>query len=319
MNRILVQTALLAFFAGVILAPLFIAMVKRMSYGQQIRDDGPRRHLKKAGTPTMGGMIFLLASLPAIFFYAPKSTSLYLAVFLMLGNGFIGFIDDYLKVVRKQSLGLKARSKILGQIMLVVIFYFFWQGMGLSTSLNVPFTNFVIPLGPLYLPFLLFFILGYTNAVNLTDGVDGLAAGTAILAFLSYVILASRLGDTGVAQFGAAMIGSVFAFLIFNLHPARVFMGDVGSLALGGALAAMAILTKAELHLLIIGGVFVIETLSVIMQVISFQLTGKRIFRMAPLHHHFELSGYSEWRVVTGFWAGGFLLAVVGLLQLGAL
>ncbi|MCR3921517.1 MAG: phospho-N-acetylmuramoyl-pentapeptide-transferase [Firmicutes bacterium] len=319
MNRSLVISAISTFLFGIVLAPIFISTVRRLAFGQQIREEGPRKHLQKAGTPTMGGVIFLIAFLPAVYLFAPKSISLYLAIFLMLGNGLLGFIDDYLKVVRKQSLGLKARSKLLGQIIIVVLFYWGWRSIGASTALMVPFTSYSIELGWLYLPFLLFFILGYTNAVNLTDGVDGLAAGTAILSLLAYMLVATMQGALGLAQFSATMIGAVFAFLVFNLHPARVFMGDVGSLALGGALAALAILTKTELYLLIIGGVFVIETFSVIIQVIAFQSTGKRVFRMSPLHHHYELGGYSEWRVVTGFWALGFILAVIGLLQLGAL
>ncbi|MCW3491237.1 phospho-N-acetylmuramoyl-pentapeptide-transferase [Dethiobacter alkaliphilus] len=319
MNQALFQTALIAFVAGIILGPLFINMFRRLQLGQQIREDGPRKHLKKAGTPTMGGVVFLLAIVPALILFAPAGMPLYLALILTLGNGLVGFIDDYLKVIRKQSLGLKARSKLLGQLLTVVVFYLLWQGLGESTALSVPFTDFSVELGAWYLPFLIFFVIGTTNAVNLTDGIDGLASGTAILALFSYTILATVMGLAGLAQFGAAMIGAVFAFLIYNFHPARVFMGDVGSLALGGALAAMAILTKAELYLVIIGGVFVIETLSVIIQVIVFKLTGNRVFRMSPLHHHYELGGHSEWRVVTGFWGLGFLFAVIGLLQLGAL
>jgi phospho-N-acetylmuramoyl-pentapeptide-transferase len=319
MNKEYVQTALLAFVTGVVLAPLFIRAFRQLHFGQQIREDGPRKHLKKAGTPTMGGVIFLLAFLPAVLLFAPKSVPLYLTVLLTLGSGLIGFIDDYLKVVRKRSLGLKARSKLLGQLITVLIFFAVWRTLGESTALSVPFTQTSIELGHWYLVFLIFFVIGTTNAVNLTDGIDGLAAGTAILAFLTFTILATVQGAQGVAQFGAAMIGAVFAFLIYNFHPARVFMGDVGSLALGGALSAMAVLTKTELYLVIIGGVFVLETLSVIIQVIFFKITGKRVFRMSPLHHHYELGGHSEWRVVTGFWALGFLFAVAGLLQLGAL
>ncbi|MBS3886249.1 MAG: phospho-N-acetylmuramoyl-pentapeptide-transferase [Dethiobacter sp.] len=320
MNQVLTQTALLAFLAGIILAPLFIRLFRQLDLGQQIREDGPRKHFKKAGTPTMGGVIFLLAFLPPVLIFAPQTLPLYLAVLMTLGNGLVGFFDDYLKVVRKQSLGLKARSKLLGQLLLVVLFFIAWRGLGGDTTLEIPFTIAVVDLGGIgYFFFLVLFFLGTTNAVNLTDGIDGLAAGTAILAFLAYTILAGAQESVALAQFGAAMIGGVFAFLIYNLHPARVFMGDVGSLALGGALASMAVLTKTELYLVIIGGVFVLETLSVIIQVIFFKLTGKRVFRMSPLHHHYELGGHGEWRVVTGFWAVGFLFAVVGLLELGAL
>lgn len=320
MSQALTQTALAAFAAGIVMAPLFIRFLRQLDLGQQIREDGPRKHLEKAGTPTMGGVIFLAAFLPAVLIFAPQTIPLYLAVLMTLGNGMVGFVDDYLKVVRKRSLGLKARSKLLGQFLLVAVFYFAWQRLGGSTALEIPFVGITVELGQGgYFLFLVLFFIGTTNAVNLTDGIDGLAAGTAILAFLAYTILAGAQESTSVAQFGAAMIGAVFAFLIYNLHPARVFMGDVGSLALGGALATMAVLTKTELYLVIIGGVFVLETLSVIIQVIFFKLTGKRVFRMSPLHHHYELGGHGEWRVVTGFWAVGFLFAVVGLLELGVL
>ena len=261
----------------------------------------------------------MLSALPVVLIFAPRTTELFLVILLSAGNGFIGFVDDYMKVARKRSLGLKARSKLLGQAALVVVFFLFWRTLGLDTSLAIPFTNLELELGFYYLPFLIIFVTGFPHAVNLTDGIDGLAAGSAILAFLSYLFIAVAYGATDLAHFNSAMIGAVFAFLIYNLHPAKVFMGDVGSLALGGALAAMAVLTKTELFLVIIGGVFVLETLSVIIQVIIFQLTGKRVFRMSPLHHHFELGGRGEWQVVTGFWAVGFALAVIGLLQLGAL
>lgn len=319
MNVILGQTSVFAFVVGLILAPLFIGGFRRLHLGQQIREDGPRKHFKKAGTPTMGGVIFLLAMIPAIAAFSPKTIPLFLVLLMTLGNGLIGFVDDYLKVVRKRSLGLKARSKLLGQVLLVVVFYFVWLRLQPDTTLVVPFTGLSLDLGIWYLPFLLFFVLGFTNAVNLTDGIDGLAAGTAILALFSYLILAVTQGLPELAHFSAALIGAVFAFLLYNFHPARVFMGDVGSLALGGALAALAVLTKAELFLVVIGGVFVVETLSVIIQVIFFRITGRRVFRMSPLHHHYELGGHSEWRVVTGFWALGFVFAVAGLLQLGAL
>lgn len=319
MNVILGQTSVSAFVVGLILAPFFIGGFRRLHLGQQIREDGPRKHFKKAGTPTMGGVIFLLAMIPAIAAFSPKTIPLFLVLLMTLGNGLIGFVDDYLKVVRKRSLGLKARSKLLGQVLLVVVFYFVWLRLQPDTTLVVPFTGLSLDLGIWYLPFLLFFVLGFTNAVNLTDGIDGLAAGTAILALFSYLILAVMQGLPELAHFSAALIGAVFAFLLYNFHPARVFMGDVGSLALGGALAALAVLTKAELYLVMIGGVFVVETLSVIIQVICFRITGRRVFRMSPLHHHYELGGHSEWRVVTGFWALGFVFAVAGLLQLGAL
>ena len=319
MNNLLLRTAIFAFTISLVLSPMFINAFRRFRFGQQIREEGPRRHLTKAGTPTMGGIIFLLSSLLVILIFTPKSTELYLVLFLTVGNGFVGFVDDFLKVVKKRSLGLKARVKLISQVILVIVFYFIWRELNFSTALLVPFTGYEIELGFLYLPFLTIFIIFFTNAVNLTDGIDGLAAGSAILSFLSYLIIAVTGEFLGLAHFSAALIGATFSFLIYNLHPAKIFMGDVGSLSLGAALAAMAILTKTELFLVIIGGIFVLEASSVIIQVIFFQLTGKRIFRMSPLHHHFELGGRSEWQVVTGFWAAGFIFAVIALLQLGAL
>lgn len=318
MNRLLLATALWAFAVSMVLAPVFIAAFRHLRLGQTIREEGPTRHLKKAGTPTMGGIVFLAAALPVSLILAPLSTELLLVILLTAGNGVIGFVDDYLKVVRRRSLGLKARSKLLGQAALVIAFFLVWRGLDYSTAVTVPFTGMEWDLGVLYLPFLIFFVIGFTNAVNLTDGIDGLAAGSAILAFLAYLLIATTQGIFDLAHFNAAMLGASFAFLVYNLHPAKMFMGDVGSLALGGALAAMAVLTKTELFLVVIGGVFVLETLSVIIQVIIFKLTGKRVFRMSPLHHHFELGGRGEWQVVTGFWAVGFVLALVGLMQLGA-
>ena len=247
MNRLLMETTILSFAGGLILSPFFISVFRRLHFGQQIREEGPRRHLKKAGTPTMGGVIFLLAVLPVVLFMAPRTTLLYLVILLTLGNGLIGFADDFLKVALKRSLGLKARSKILGQAIIVIIFFLIWRNLGFNTVVSIPLTKYYFDLGIYYLPFLLFFVIGTTNAVNLTDGIDGLAAGTAILALLAYLLIAAMQGTTELAQFSAAMIGGTFAFLIFNLHPARVFMGDVGSLSLGGALAALAILTKTEL------------------------------------------------------------------------
>ncbi len=318
MNRVFVETMFLSFVVGIIISPFFIAAFRKLHFGQQIRDEGPRRHLNKAGTPTMGGVVFLLASLPVVMLYASRTTLLYLAVLLTVGNGLIGFADDFLKVALKRSLGLRARSKIIGQTIIVIIFFLIWRNLGFDTVVAIPLTEYRFDLGIYYLPFLLLFVIGTTNAVNLTDGIDGLAAGAAILALLAYLLISVMQGAAELAQFSAALIGGTFAFLIFNLHPARVFMGDVGSLSLGGALAALAILTKTELFLVIIGGVFVLETLSVIIQVIFFQATGKRVFRMSPLHHHYELGGHSEWRVVTGFWALGFIFAIVGLIKLGA-
>ena len=263
----------------------------------------------------MGGIVFLFSLFITTVFFAPKTPLLFLALFMVFSNALLGFADDYQKVVKQRSLGLKAREKLLGQFVFALLFYLVLQVLGHSTVVDLPFTAVKIDFGGFY-PLLIFImIIGFSNAVNLTDGIDGLAGGTAILALLAFLFLASLQGMEEIVYFCGAFIGACFGFLIFNLHPARVFMGDVGSLSLGAALATVAILTKAEFSLIIIGGVFVLETLSVMLQVACFRLTGRRIFLMAPLHHHFEMKGWSEWHVVTGFWALGFCFAIVGLLE----
>jgi phospho-N-acetylmuramoyl-pentapeptide-transferase len=236
-------------------------------------------------------------------------------VLMMLAGGFLGLLDDYRKTTRHRSLGLKARHKLAGQFVFSLLFYFVLVQQGHSTIVQIPFSEMAVDFGYLY-PLLIFIMItGTANGVNLTDGIDGLAGGTAILAMLAFLILASQRGQSDLVYFCAVIIGAVFGFLIYNLHPARVFMGDVGSLSLGTALAVVAILTKAEFLLVIIGGVFVLETLSVILQVISFRLTGRRVFLMSPLHHHFEIKGWSEWHVVTGFWALAFCFALLGIME----
>jgi phospho-N-acetylmuramoyl-pentapeptide-transferase len=230
-----------------------------------------------------------------------------------LGYGLIGFLDDYIKIALKRNLGLTSKQKLLGQFVIAAVFYYFLMQSGASTEIFIPGINMGIDLHWLYFPFILFLLIGSSNAVNLTDGLDGLVAGTAAIAFGAYTLVALSLSKFDIAIFTAAVMGAVLGFLVYNAHPARVFMGDTGSLALGGALAAAAILTKTELLLVLIGGVFVIETLSVIIQVISFKSRGKRVFRMSPIHHHFELVGWTEWQVVTRFWLAGFIFAVLGI------
>ena len=311
--------ALAAFILSVIISPFYIRFSRLKQFGQQVRLDGPQRHFRKAGTPTMGGIVILFSWLIPLFSGAEKTPFLILAVGITLSSAFLGFLDDFRKVVRRTSLGLKAREKLLGQFIFSLVFYFVLFFYGHSTAVAIPFSTVQIDFGLTY-PFVIFvMVASASNAVNLTDGIDGLAGGTSIIAFLAFLLLASLQGLHDMVLFCGTMIGAIFGFLIFNLHPAKVFMGDVGSLSLGAALAAAAILTKAEFYLIIIGGVFVLETLSVILQVISFRLTGKRVLLMAPLHHHFEMKGWSEWQVVTGFWALGFIFAVVGLLDFSRL
>ncbi len=242
-----------------------------------------------------------------------------LALFIMLGHFVLGFLDDYIKVVKKRNLGLKARQKLLGQIIIAIVTMIVGTRMlGIDTTVWVPVLNMDVNIGWGYYLLVLFVLVGGSNAVNLTDGLDGLASGTVAIACSCYAVVCLLLqpAHVGLAIFSVAVVGACLGFLRFNAHPAKVFMGDTGSLALGGAFAALGILTHTEVLLAVIGLIFVCEALSVIIQVISFQTTGKRVFRMSPIHHHFELGGWSEWKVVTVFWAVGLLAGVAGLSML---
>ncbi len=308
-------TFIVAFLITLAATPLFISYMKKKQFGQQIRDDGPARHTTKAGTPTMGGVVFLGAAALAVLITAGRSPITYIMLMLMLSCGLIGFMDDYLKMALNRSLGLKARSKMIGELLIALIFIALLYMTGYyAPEVKVPFSSMVIPLGLLYIPLILVLVSASTNAVNLTDGVDGLATGVSIIALLAFTYYAFKAEEPAAAIFCVALIGALTGFLIYNRNPAKIFMGDAGSLGLGGAFAALAVITGAELLLIIVGGIFVIEALSVIAQVISFQLTGKRILRMAPLHHHFELKGWSEWRVVLTFWGAGAVFALLGIL-----
>ncbi|WP_139489956.1 phospho-N-acetylmuramoyl-pentapeptide-transferase [Brevibacillus dissolubilis] len=312
-DNVLIITIVAAFLIAVLIGPLFIPVLRRLKFGQAIREEGPQSHQKKAGTPTMGGTIILLALIFTVLKFANATMEVYFLVLVTFGYGLIGFLDDFIKISKKRNLGLTARQKFLGQIILAIGAYYLLILMKHDTTLHFPGTHWSFDLGWMYFPFLVFLLVGTTNAVNITDGLDGLLAGTGAIAFGAYAIIAWMSSDLDTAIFSAAVVGSVLGFLVFNAHPARVFMGDTGSLALGGALAGIAILTKTELLLAIIGGVFVMETISVIMQVISFKTRGKRIFRMSPIHHHFELTGWSEWRVVVTFWLTGMVFAGLGV------
>ena len=306
-----------AFIIAVILSPIFIPYLRKLKFGQSIRDEGPKSHKKKSGTPTMGGIIILIAlSLSAIFismYFDVLSTRTFILLFVTVCFGIIGFLDDYIKVVKKRNLGLTSKQKFICQVIVSIIVFFAIKSTGVSTSVEIPGTGYEIDLGFIYALLIIFMLVGTSNAVNLTDGLDGLVSGTAAIAFGAYAVLAYNQQQLDVAIFSIAVVGAVLGFLVFNAHPAKVFMGDTGSLALGGALAAIAIVTNLEILLVIIGGVFVIETLSVMIQVASFKTTGKRVFKMSPLHHHYELSGWSEWRVVVTFWFVGLLFALLGI------
>ncbi|EIJ81594.1 phospho-N-acetylmuramoyl-pentapeptide-transferase [Bacillus methanolicus PB1] len=317
LEQVIFFTILMAFLITVVLSPIFIPFLRRLKFGQSIREEGPKSHQKKSGTPTMGGIMILLSVAATTIIMTGKfsepTIKTYLLLFVTLGFGLLGFLDDFIKVAMKRNLGLTSKQKLFGQIIISAVFYFVLKTNEFSTEIRIPLTDYSIDLGWLYAFFIIFWLVGFSNAVNLTDGLDGLVSGTAAIAFGAFAVLAWNQSQFEVAIFSVAVVGAVLGFLVFNAHPAKVFMGDTGSLALGGAIAAIAILTKLEILLIIIGGVFVIETLSVILQVISFKTTGKRIFKMSPLHHHYELSGWSEWRVVVTFWTVGLLFAVLGI------
>jgi phospho-N-acetylmuramoyl-pentapeptide-transferase len=304
-----------------LLGPLIIPLLKRLKLGQNIRFDGPSRHLNKAGTPTMGGVMFLIGTVAGGFLLARGHADGMTVLAAALGFGIIGFLDDYMKVVLKRSLGLKAREKLLWQILLAAgLAFWIVYGLGRGTEIVLPYSGFFTPGGiqmdlgrwP-FMAFAVVVLVSAANAVNLTDGLDGLAAGVSMLVATALMILALFVLKDGVAVSMAALAGGCLGFLLYNRHPAKVFMGDTGSLALGGGLGAAALITRSELFLLIIGGIFVLETLSVIIQVVCYQTTGRRFFRMSPLHHHYELGGWSESRIVLTFWTATLVLAAVGL------
>lgn len=309
-----------SFVCALLIGPILIPLLFNLKFGQYIRSDGPQRHLQKAGTPTMGGVMFLAGTTVGSLIFAPKTGELLLVLGTTVAYGLIGFIDDYIKVVLKRSLGLRALQKLAGQFgVAIAASVIAVTVLGRGTDVTVPFTDYSLTLGPvLYLLFSTFIIVGAANAVNLTDGLDGLAAGCMAVTAGAFVFIALMMNNQvpGVAVFAAALVGGCVGFLKFNVHPAKVFMGDTGSLALGGALAILAVITKTELFLPFLGVIYVAETLSVIIQVISFRTTGKRVFRMSPLHHHFELGGWSEQKVVGVFWFVSFLGALVGILGL---
>ncbi|CDQ40208.1 MULTISPECIES: phospho-N-acetylmuramoyl-pentapeptide-transferase [Virgibacillus] len=317
---VLLITIAIAFLITVLFSPIFIPFLRRLKFGQSIREEGPQSHMKKTGTPTMGGLMIVFSVIITSIIMAAKTSpdgigyELWVLLLVLIGYGLLGFLDDFIKVAMKRNLGLTSKQKMLGQLIIALIVYFILRDQGFPTYISIPGTSVQLELGWGYALLIIFMLVGASNAVNLTDGLDGLLAGTAAIAFGAFGILAwYGFPQNEVTIFSLAVVGALLGFLVFNAHPAKVFMGDTGSLALGGAIAAIAILTKLEILLVIIGGVFVIETLSVIIQVISFKTTGKRVFKMSPLHHHYELLGWSEWRVVTTFWLVGLIFAALGI------
>ncbi|HOS69697.1 MAG TPA: phospho-N-acetylmuramoyl-pentapeptide-transferase [Bacillota bacterium] len=306
-----------AFVLALVAGPVFIPVLTRMKFGQIVRDDGPQSHLKKTGTPAMGGIIIAVPAVIVSLAFSKDKDMLLVLITTML-FGIIGFIDDFLKIKNRRSLGLRAYQKIILQLLVSVFMAFVASGISqVGTEVLIPFTGKFIDLGILYIPFTVLVLISTVNCVNLTDGLDGLAGGTTVvvLGFFSVIALASK--NTGLLVFAGAMIGALLGFLRFNSHPAQVFMGDTGSLALGGAIAALAVITRLPLFILIIGAIYVLEGLSVIIQVAYFKMTGgKRFFKMAPLHHHFELSGWAESKIVAVFIIASIILSLIGILGL---
>ena len=304
----------LALISTLVLGKIGIPLLQRLKAQQSIREEGPQAHLAKAGTPTMGGLFMMLALVLTICIVPPYSVTLWMLLFLTLGHGLLGFSDDFIKAVKRRNLGLTAKQKLAGQVVLAILFcYISTTYAALPTTLWIPLVDITVDLGFAYYILALLIIIGTTNAVNLTDGLDGLATGISAIAGAAYAVVGLLVGSLSVTFFGIIVSGVCLGFLYFNANPAKVFMGDTGSLALGGAFAGMAIATKTELLLIVIGFVFVVEALSVILQVASFKTRGVRIFRMSPIHHHFELGGWSERKVVYVFWAVSLVMALLGI------
>lgn len=299
-----------AFVIAALLGPVVVPFLYKIKAGQSIREIGPAWHQKKSGTPTMGGFIFIIAISIAMILFVRTNEGIVLAI-SALAFGAIGFIDDYIKVVKKRNLGLTAAQKFLLQLLVSVAVVLFGRGSGMVTDeIIIPFMKNPINLSYFYIPFCVLVMLATVNSVNLTDGLDGLATSVTIIVMLFFAAAALILKENSVAAFAVATVGALIGFFIYNAHPAKVFMGDTGSLYLGGLVATVAILLKLPIFILIVGFVYFAETLSVIIQVTSFKLTGKRVFKMSPLHHHFEMCGLSEVKIVLLF----SLVTVVGLL-----
>lgn len=318
--EITIYAILVSFVLNLLLCPVVIPILHRLKFGQTERTDGPQSHLKKNGTPTMGGISILIAFLiTAILFFLMsdrKNLDGAVVVLVTIGFGIIGFIDDYIKVVKKRSLGLRAYQKLLGQAVICAFFlYYVYQYTSLGTEIVIPFFGGkTIDLGILYIPFSIIVILGTVNGVNLTDGLDGLASGVTMIVAAFFMMVAWGLGSS-VSPMAGGVVGSLLAFLIFNAYPAKVFMGDTGSLALGGFVASAAILLRMPLFIILVGFIYLLESISVILQVGYFKMSGgKRIFKMAPIHHHFELCGWSETKVVTVFYITTALLCLIAYL-----
>ncbi|WP_313344949.1 phospho-N-acetylmuramoyl-pentapeptide-transferase [Sedimentibacter sp.] len=318
-NGQILRVIIVSFLIAIFLGPVVIPVLKRLKVGQSIREEGPKTHFTKAGTPTMGGIIIILAVIISLFTSGYYTQEAWTGLFFTVAFGFIGFLDDYLKVNRKRNLGLRAYQKIIGQFIFAFLLALYGSRYSVyGTKLIIPFINAYIDLGIIYIPFVLFVVLGIVNAVNLTDGLDGLNTGVTLIVMAAFSLIANSMKDinpifSGIAGFSAGISGACLGFLKHNANPAKVFMGDTGSLALGGAVSAVAVMSNMILLIPIIGGIYFAEALSVIIQVLYYKRTKKRVFKMAPLHHHFEMCGWKETKVVAVFWIATVILAFIGI------
>lgn len=307
-----VKSLAIGWILAMIGGKVFIPMLRKLHAGQEIREDGPQSHLSKAGTPTIGGVIFLTAALLGTILTGNMTYEVAVLFISTFGFGLVGFIDDYIKVVNKRNLGFTALQKLLAQIFIAVLLYFLIvRSEHLTTAVLLPGTMRPVDFGMFFIPFIIFVVVGTVNSVNLTDGLDGLSSTVTTIVLLFFALVSAKMGRTSVALFCLVLAGGLLGFLFYNKYPAKVFMGDTGSLALGGAVVGIAILLNLPLLLPICGGIYFIETLSVILQVISFKTRGKRIFLMSPIHHHFEQKGMKEVQIVAMFAAVELILCVI--------
>jgi phospho-N-acetylmuramoyl-pentapeptide-transferase len=325
MERILIA-AIVALVVSIVVGPRFIAFLRRKELGQHIREEGPEHHFAKAGTPVGGGVLILVAASLAFLALSRYSTAALTVFFATVACGAIGFVDDYIKLTHRRSLGLPGRWKLLLLVGVAAVVGVLAHRIGIGTDVYVPVVDLTVPLGPAWYAFVFFVIAGAANGVNLADGIDGLAAGTGLIAVFTFTVIsvftfirtqqpalgAASIPHLDLAILGGALIGATIGFLWYNAFPAEVIMGDTGSFAIGGALGAFAIMLKAEVLLLLIGGIFVLEALSVMLQVFTFKYLGRRIFLMAPIHHHFEMKAWSETKIMVRFWIVTGILCAAG-------
>ena len=319
MDATILMSVIISFAVSVVLGPVVIPFLKRLKVGQTVRDEGPKEHLKKNGTPTMGGILILISIVVTSILYVREYPKIIPILFVTMGFGLIGFLDDYIKVVLKRSMGLRAWQKMALQILVTGVFaYYITHYTDVSLAMKIPFLRGVtLDLGIFNIPFLFFIVIGTVNGANFTDGLDGLASSVTVLIATFFTVVAIGL-QSGIEPITCAVGGALLGFLLFNVYPASVFMGDTGSLALGGFVAATAYMLQMPVFLALVAFVYVIEVLSVVIQVSYFKMSGgKRIFKMAPIHHHFELCGWSETRVVAVFSIITALLCLVALMGIG--